>query len=109
MHLKAARTCTSLSTISRAPSMNHRATVGNTVLLLKSTLRGNPGCAVGPKTPTLAVFPFPWLEFLEFYWNLVLFCFGYGQSLMKCPDFPQLKQLVEELGRAGKRVLGALG
>jgi hypothetical protein len=23
---------------------------------------------------------------------------------MKCPDFPQLKQPLEELGRAGKRV-----
>jgi hypothetical protein len=30
----------------------------------------------------------------------------YGQSLMKCPDFPQLKQSVDELGRAGKRVSG---
>jgi hypothetical protein len=57
----------------------------------------------------LAVFPFPWFEFPEFYKKLVLFCFEYVQSLMKCPDFPQLKQLVEELGRAGKRVLGALG
>jgi hypothetical protein len=28
---------------------------------------------------------------------------------MKCPDFPQLKQPVEELGRVGKRVPGALG
>jgi hypothetical protein len=27
---------------------------------------------------------------------------------MKCPDFPQLKQPVEELGRVGKQVLGAL-
>jgi hypothetical protein len=29
--------------------------------------------------------------------------------LIKCPDFPQLKQPVEELGRAGKRVPGAPG
>jgi hypothetical protein len=28
---------------------------------------------------------------------------------MKCPDFPQLKHPLEELGRAGKRVPGALG
>jgi hypothetical protein len=28
---------------------------------------------------------------------------------MKCPDFPQLKQLVDELGSAGKQALGALG
>jgi hypothetical protein len=28
---------------------------------------------------------------------------------MKCSDFPQLKQQVEELGRAGKWVSGALG
>jgi hypothetical protein len=29
--------------------------------------------------------------------------------LMKCPDFPYLKQPLEELGRAGKRTPGALG
>jgi hypothetical protein len=28
---------------------------------------------------------------------------------MKCPDFPQLKQPVDKLGSAGKRVPGALG
>jgi hypothetical protein len=28
---------------------------------------------------------------------------------MKCPDFPQLNQLVDELGSAGKQVPGALG
>jgi hypothetical protein len=38
-----------------------------------------------------------------------LFRLGYVQSLMKCPDFPQLKQPVDELGSAGKRVPGALG
>jgi hypothetical protein len=38
-----------------------------------------------------------------------LFCFGYEQSLMKCPDFPQLKQPLKELGMTGKRVPGALG
>jgi hypothetical protein len=37
---------------------------------------------------------------------LVLFCFGYGQSLMKCSDFPQLKQLVEELGEQGNEYQG---
>jgi hypothetical protein len=29
--------------------------------------------------------------------------------LMNCPDFPQLKQPVDELGSAGKRAPGALG
>jgi hypothetical protein len=28
---------------------------------------------------------------------------------MKCSDFPQLKHSLEELGRVGKRVPGALG
>jgi hypothetical protein len=28
---------------------------------------------------------------------------------MKCSDFPQLKHPLEELGRVGKRVPGALG
>jgi hypothetical protein len=46
--------------------------------------------------------------FLGFYWLLELFQLGYGQSLMKYPDFPQLKQPVDELGSAGKRVPGAL-
>jgi hypothetical protein len=46
------QTCTRLSTVSRASSTNHRATVGNIVLLQKSTSKGNPGCVVGPKTPT---------------------------------------------------------
>jgi hypothetical protein len=55
------------------------------------------------------VFPLPWLEFPGFYWLLELFRLGYGQSLMKCPNFPQLKQPVDELGSAGKRVPGALG
>jgi hypothetical protein len=41
-----------LSIVSRASGTNHLATVGNIVLLLKNTLRGNPECAVGPKTPT---------------------------------------------------------
>jgi hypothetical protein len=40
---------------------------------------------------------------------LELFRFGYGQSLMKCPDFPQLKQPVDELGSAGKQAPVALG
>jgi hypothetical protein len=35
--------------------------------------------------------------------------FWIGQSLIKCPDFPQLKQLLDELGKAGKRVPGSLG
>jgi hypothetical protein len=41
-----------LFTVSRAIGTNHFATVVDTVLLLENTLRGNPGCAVGPKTPT---------------------------------------------------------
>jgi hypothetical protein len=44
-----------LSTVSRAIGTNHFATVVDTVLLLENTLRGNPGCAVGPKTPTEVV------------------------------------------------------
>jgi hypothetical protein len=28
---------------------------------------------------------------------------------MKCPDFPQFKQPVDEVGSAGKRAPGALG
>ena len=39
---------------SRASGTNHLATVGSIVLLLKNTLRGNPGCAVGPKTLTFS-------------------------------------------------------
>jgi hypothetical protein len=34
--------------------MNHRATIGNTRPTPKSTSRGNPGCAVGPKHRQLA-------------------------------------------------------
>jgi hypothetical protein len=56
-----------------------------------------------------AAFPLPWAELLELCWLFDLFYFGYGQSLIKCPDFPQLKQPVEELGRAGKWVPGAPG
>jgi hypothetical protein len=44
-----------LFTVSRAIGTNHFATVVDTVLLLENTLRGNPGCAVGPKTPTGAL------------------------------------------------------
>jgi hypothetical protein len=54
MHLKAARTCTSLSTISRAPSTNHRATVGNTVLLLKALWGVTLGARSDPKHRQLA-------------------------------------------------------
>jgi hypothetical protein len=56
-----------------------------------------------------AVFPLPWLELPGLCWLLDLFRFGYGQSLMKCPDFPQLKQPIDELWSAGKRVPGTLG
>jgi hypothetical protein len=49
---QAARTCRKLSIVSRAPSMNRRATINNTVLP-KSTSGGNPGCAVGSQTPTI--------------------------------------------------------
>jgi hypothetical protein len=48
-----------LSTVPRAIGTNHFATVVDTVLLLENTLRGNPGCAVGPKTPTAADWGLP--------------------------------------------------
>jgi hypothetical protein len=52
MHLKAARTCTRLPTVSRASGTNHRAIVSYTILLLKTPRGATSGCAVGPKSPT---------------------------------------------------------
>jgi hypothetical protein len=54
MHLKAARTCTRLSTISRASGMNHRSTVSNTVLLQKAPRGATPGARSNPKHRQLA-------------------------------------------------------
>jgi hypothetical protein len=48
MHLKAARTYTKSSTVSRAFSANHRATVGNTVLLQKAPQGATPGARSDP-------------------------------------------------------------
>jgi hypothetical protein len=60
------------------------ATVIDVVLLLKNTLRGNPGCAVGPKTPTLGA------------------CFLRGEgSLSGYPPFPV--PVVRERKRKRKR------
>jgi hypothetical protein len=53
MHLKAARTCTKLSTVSRASSANHQATVGSTVLLQKAPRGATSGARSDPKTPTV--------------------------------------------------------
>jgi hypothetical protein len=55
-----------LSTVPRVIGTNHFATVVDTVLLLENTLRGNPGCAVGPKTPTPRVAPVFVFEFESF-------------------------------------------
>jgi hypothetical protein len=54
MHLKAARTCTRLSTVSRASDTNHRATVGNTVLFQKAPRGATPGAWSDPKHRQLA-------------------------------------------------------
>jgi hypothetical protein len=54
MHLKAARTCTRLSTVSRASGTNHRATVGNTVLLQKAPRGATLGAWSDPKHRQLA-------------------------------------------------------
>jgi hypothetical protein len=65
MHLKVAQTCTKLSTVSRASSANHRATVGNTVLLQKAPRGETPGARSDPKhrqhapTETLSPNPHP--------------------------------------------------
>jgi hypothetical protein len=49
MPLQAVRTCIKLSTVSRASSTNHRATVGNTVLLQKAPRGATPGARSDPK------------------------------------------------------------
>jgi hypothetical protein len=54
MHLKAAGTCTKLSIVSRASSTNHRATVGNTVLLQKTPRGATLGARSDPKHQQLA-------------------------------------------------------
>ena len=46
-----------MSLASHASGTNHFATVGDTTLLLKDTSRGNPRCAIGPKTPTKQPWP----------------------------------------------------
>jgi hypothetical protein len=54
MHLKAARTCTRLSTVSRASGRIHQATVGNTVLLQKAPRGATLGARSYPKHRQLA-------------------------------------------------------
>jgi hypothetical protein len=115
-----ARTCIKLSIVSRAPSTNHRAIVGN-IVLPKSTSRGNPGCMVGSQTPTAGA-PGRGVSLIQvssmaitFQHKITLrpgsmFCFGTISSvtdkegiLHRIADSPEKKPSLKISGKAGTK------